>query len=460
VMAARYHGAEVVIKAPIMAQDRAQAKILLAAAEELRIFRRLHHPNIVGFYGACIDPASSEIILVLEYIHGRELHCAIKGTPSKTHEVVDRCILADNVCSALAYLHAQTPVIIHGDIKGSNVLVEQLGDRRNAKLLDFGLSRLVTRRTRDLGGTLRWMAPEIIRKDINAKAPSTDVFSFGRLVYLIMTGRQPLAGTTQDDIMRAAGSNTGLELDWPEEMPLLQEAKVLCGTCLTLDSFARPTIVAAQEALRRWGSSAALPGNFQMALNEAFPQQACCSASSELALQSALARARSRSEPPSTSGSSSVLQQLHRQRQRQRQGLELAVPLLAPQWEATPDSSKLASLALALTGWNLPLSESACCSKHVLVQDVRRLTLILQGQACRDIVAVDDSQCQSCKLLGCGQVDGVNTCELCAGSLDAAPAAEALAERRSKQIMAMERLSGTLDGEATAAVTARVTARL
>lgn len=80
--------------------------------------------------------------------------------------VAMRIDLAHDTACALTYLHARTPPIVHGDIKGSNVLVERSSPGRlRAKLLDFGLSRTLNRsKSKPLGGTRLWMAPEAAQK--------------------------------------------------------------------------------------------------------------------------------------------------------------------------------------------------------------------------------------------------------------------------------------------------------
>jgi len=393
----------------------------------------------------------------LEYIHGKELQMAISGTPTKSHDVADRCILADNVCSALAYLHAQSPVIIHGDIKSNNVLVEQLSNRRNAKLLDFGLSRLLTRRATHLGGTLRWMAPEVIRKEVSAKSPSADVFSLGRLAYLIMTGRAPLSSTSREEIIEAACSNTGLELDWPSKMPFLQEAKALCNACLELEPGARATAAATQAALRSWGYAEGPDRNFTLVLREAFPQCARSSASAAgLDLKSALETAR-RGGPPIASPSSARVsknrarqqQQKEQQSPRRRQGSADAAKqkfLISPRWEETPDWSKLGSLALAMAQWNVAVGAHACCSKHAVVNDLRRLSAVLQSQPCRQVVAIEDFQCPACKMLMCKDSEDDSdegACDVCANFTNPS-------QRRSRQRTAVESLSEAFDEESEA----------
>jgi len=253
VLLAIYQGTEVVLKASRSSSESMQSRALPTMAEELRIFRRLRHPNIVLFYGACVDPASSEIILVLEYVRGKCLNEAIKGVSSNKAEVVRRCGLANDICCALAYLHSQTPAIIHGDIKDSNILVEQFSIGCRARLLDFGLSRLLTPRARYLGGTLKWMAPEVFSQQTDSIAPAADVFSFGRVLYTIMTGCSPLFDIKPEKVIALARVGSCPALVWPEHMPFLdKEVRELTERSTQSSPASRPSIGQAQQALQAW----------------------------------------------------------------------------------------------------------------------------------------------------------------------------------------------------------------
>merc|ERR1711972_986897 len=71
--------------------------------------------------------------------------------------------LMTGICQGLRYLHERRPQVVHGDLKPSNVMVttDAHGIVGHVKVLDFGLSRMLVGRVRPLGGTVRWMAPEI-----------------------------------------------------------------------------------------------------------------------------------------------------------------------------------------------------------------------------------------------------------------------------------------------------------
>jgi len=147
-----------------------------------------------------------------------------------------------DVCGALRYLHGQSPSIVHGDLKGRNVLVEKWAERPHCKLIDFGLSRFKTRHTKALGGTLRWMAPEVIAQPSATVASSADVFSFGRLIYLVMTGKMPLFNLQNARIEKLAARGIVPELSWPprdcSETPdnkfIGERTCNLCSHCLQI----------------------------------------------------------------------------------------------------------------------------------------------------------------------------------------------------------------------------------
>jgi len=255
VVAAEFHGTKVAFKFPrCIATD--STKYLANLANELRILRHLRHPNICLFYGACIEPQTLEIGLLLELVHGFPMCQCIKSCATVLDIPVRLQVLL-HVCAALRYLHELHPRIIHGDLKSSNVLVahfEQGAAGCCAKLVDFGLSFLVTKNAKCMGGTLSWVAPEVLLKIKGAFAPASDAFSFGRLVFFTMTGQVPLKGITRKQLRTAAHLGTELPLDWPSlnQSPDFHEYRELSDRCQALDVAARPEMRAIYEQLSQW----------------------------------------------------------------------------------------------------------------------------------------------------------------------------------------------------------------
>jgi len=190
VLRARYHGAAVAVKAPLHNDSSRQREWLKPTAQELRVLRRLKHPHIVSFFGTVVGPQSSDLWLVMELVAGIGLQELVGPASKPGPKLAVRLQLAQEVCFALMYLHAQWPPVIHCDVKPSNVLVETLGEGVRAKLADFGLSRLMTWNADPPGGTRVWVAPEVLLGNTHPE-PSSDVFSFGRLFYMTINGQLP-----------------------------------------------------------------------------------------------------------------------------------------------------------------------------------------------------------------------------------------------------------------------------
>ncbi|KAL6907534.1 hypothetical protein ACP4OV_002573 [Aristida adscensionis] len=165
---------------------------------------RLRHRNIVQLLGYC--RRKGELLLVYDYMPNGSLDKHLHDHDLPTLDWSQRFKIIKGIASGLLYLHEDwEKVVIHRDIKASNVLLDA---EMNARLGDFGLARLYDHgtdpSTTHVVGTMGYLAPEL---GYRAKAtPATDVFAFGVFLLEVTSGRRPVE---QD-----AHGNPALLVDW------------------------------------------------------------------------------------------------------------------------------------------------------------------------------------------------------------------------------------------------------
>jgi len=242
------YGMEIAVKIARAADNKSYSQAYAALSNELRILRHIRHPHIVLLHGAAINRTTGEIAVILERVHGQKLTTFLSGRTSPENMHFFLQIIID-VCSVLWYLHAQKPQVVHGDLKAANVLIELRSTGPHAKLLDFGLSRLLSQTAHSHGGTLNWMAPELIRNPLDKPKASADIFSFGYFVHFAMTGIQPLTSYSRDCIMQMAKDGQVPALHWPSTVAFCEEANTICKQCLALPANQRPVAPQVHAAL-------------------------------------------------------------------------------------------------------------------------------------------------------------------------------------------------------------------
>ena len=159
---------------------------------EARAAATLDHPHICSVYE--VGEADGRNFIAMQYVEGETLDAKLKRKPLELKEYLS---IASQVADALSEAHAHG--IIHRDIKPSNIIITSRGQ---AKVMDFGLARMTTgaieseANTQSLLtapgtvlGTMPYMSPEQVRGvPVDAR---TDIFSFGVMLYEMLSGRQP-----------------------------------------------------------------------------------------------------------------------------------------------------------------------------------------------------------------------------------------------------------------------------
>ncbi|KII84781.1 hypothetical protein PLICRDRAFT_117229 [Plicaturopsis crispa FD-325 SS-3] len=177
-------------------------RLLKRLRDEVLAWHRLQHPNIAELYGV-IQGATTVGMVSPWCENGSIVHYLQKINPK-----ADRLELLVQIASAMAYLHTYKPVVVHGDLKGGNIVVN---DRGQAVVTDFGLSKVTEELsdtlkldTSSFAGSTRWMAPELVLalvEDDGCPPPistSSDVYAFAAVCLEVVTDRVPYHHRTND----------------------------------------------------------------------------------------------------------------------------------------------------------------------------------------------------------------------------------------------------------------------
>lgn len=171
---------------PEIASDK---KTIERFRNELKTARDISHKNICRMYD--LNKEEDSYYITMEYVDGQNLRALIRQTG---HLAVGTALnIAKQVCEGLSEAHRLG--IVHRDLKPSNVMIDQNG---NARIMDFGIARsLESRGITGAGvmiGTPEYMSPEQAEaKDIDQRS---DIYSFGVILYEMLTGKVPFEGDT------------------------------------------------------------------------------------------------------------------------------------------------------------------------------------------------------------------------------------------------------------------------
>ncbi|KHO00773.1 MAP kinase kinase kinase Ste11 [Metarhizium album ARSEF 1941] len=209
-----------------------------ALNREMNLLRDLRHPNVVQYLGC--SSSSDRLNIFLEYVPGGSVQTMLNSYGALPEPLVRSFVR--QILMGLSYLHGRD--IIHRDIKGANILVDNKG---TIKISDFGISKKLeqsnilgnaknNRHRPSLQGSVFWMAPEVVKQtEYTLKA---DIWSLGCLVVEMMTGNHPFPDCSQLQAIFKIGGGTASPTI-PEHAS--EEAKAFLGQTFELNHDLRPS---------------------------------------------------------------------------------------------------------------------------------------------------------------------------------------------------------------------------
>ncbi|KAG2437692.1 hypothetical protein HYH02_011070 [Chlamydomonas schloesseri] len=239
-------------------EDAAVRDLISSLGQEVEVLARVRHDNIVTLLAANLRPP--HVCLVMERMD-TSLDRLLHKEPGRRLQLDTALHIALQVARALQYLH---PTIIHRDLKPANVLISHAdgdGSQLVAKLADFGLSRLrntVLVTCNPEVGTGPYMAPECFDLATNVIMDRADCYSFGVLLWELVTRRRPWEGLSMVAVaVRVAVRGERLPLAPLEAAGAPAKLVRLVASCFEADPRRRPaaaevvkTLLLVQEQMK------------------------------------------------------------------------------------------------------------------------------------------------------------------------------------------------------------------
>lgn len=174
-----------------LAEPIFDASMLDRFRNEVRIARRISHPNVCRVYD--IGETDNQVFLSMEYVDGEDLASLLRRTGRLPR---DKALeIARKICAGLAAAHDQG--VLHRDLKPANIMLDGRGEVR---IMDFGLAGLAHEIQDVRSGTPVYMAPEqLAGKEVTARS---DIYALGLVLYELFTGKPAFGGRTPDEMVR------------------------------------------------------------------------------------------------------------------------------------------------------------------------------------------------------------------------------------------------------------------
>ncbi len=166
-------------------------------SEEVKLLRKLMHPNILRYYNCYMD--NECYYIATEFCDGGTMLDKIIKMKSFSERQASQYI--KTILSAVNYMHSLN--IVHRDLKAQNMVFGQYENETVLQIIDFGDSKIIdeNKQYSEFVGTIHYVPPEIVRKRTGKELKKSDLWSIGVINYLLVCGRPPFEGITQNEIL-------------------------------------------------------------------------------------------------------------------------------------------------------------------------------------------------------------------------------------------------------------------
>ncbi|KAJ7728912.1 hypothetical protein B0H16DRAFT_233408 [Mycena metata] len=214
---------------------------------EAVIWRQLSHPNVLPFFG--MYHTENRLCLVSPWMSNGHVMAFLRNAPPNSN--TERISLILDVALGLEYLHRKH--IVHGDLKGANILVTPSG---RACVADFGLSSIIATSlkfqqstTTTRGGTTRYQAPELLNSAEAQNHFGSDIYAFACVGYEILTDKNPFF-EIKNEMYLVGQVLKGLRPSRPETISAEDGLWLLLQDCWNEEPTKRPRAIQIVERLR------------------------------------------------------------------------------------------------------------------------------------------------------------------------------------------------------------------
>ncbi|EGZ06127.1 hypothetical protein PHYSODRAFT_415543, partial [Phytophthora sojae] len=232
---ARWSHTDVVVKEIEVTSGKEKKRFL----KEVKLWSELRHDNIVPFFDASLS--EDKFFIVSKLAANGTLSSYLQSVKGVTWRMMFQ------VAAGLQYLHDHE--IIHGDLKGNNIVVSKNG---TAMLTDFGFSFLDSgscsvMKMRDHLGALQWRAPEFVVNTAGRPTFASDVYSLGMCIIAAVNGTENPWGDFDSDTVRKCLRNREIRVEKPGAMTASQWG--LVKQMIAYDTCDRPELKNVLEEL-------------------------------------------------------------------------------------------------------------------------------------------------------------------------------------------------------------------